>query len=170
MSGPEHFPSPSPPRPAGVLLFSILLLISSFVHVHKLVVDHSLYLDYYAYWGKGLALTRYAFSWFQRILGISSALAMLSRRDWGRKLAIVIGLFTMATLYWKHPYQAFKNHTQYLDQLLGGLFYALGVSGVTFESLTIPALIVHYFLDILFCSAMIYYLTRPGVKSYFRGP
>jgi peptidoglycan/xylan/chitin deacetylase (PgdA/CDA1 family) len=75
----------------------------------------------------------------------------------------------MATLYWRHPYAAFLEHTRYLDKKYGYLLKTppeLNIK-ITFELLTIPSIITQYLVDIAYCSLIIYLLTREPVKKLF---
>ena len=154
-------------RPKGVIIFGILIITSSLIHMHKLVLDYD--------WNRENMLTcmpewlvvvRYCFSWFQRILGLTIAIGILRLKNIFRKLGIALGVFTICTLYWKHPYSAFLRHTNYLDQQFGHLLTA--APGITFSSLTLISLIVYYILEIVFWGIFIYYFTHPKVKEQFR--
>jgi len=100
------FPWPS----RGVIVLAVLLLVSSLMHIQKLAMERDICFYYYGYWPPWLLVTRYSFSWFQRVLGILIAVGLLARKDLARKTAIVLGCFTIATLYWKHHYPAFTIH------------------------------------------------------------
>ena len=150
-------------RLAGVTVFGSIIVFSSLMHMHKLAGDREWYLETYAYMPEWLAWTRYSFSWFQRILGISAGIGILLYKDVFRKLAIIIGVFTICTVYWKHPYEGFKRHTQYLDQVFPEM-----TEIATFSSITGYAVLGHIMLDVIFQGWLIYYLTRPKVKSYFK--
>ncbi len=160
---------PNKKCPLVVTVFAWLLIVSSIVHIYTLLFGYTWYRDNYNYWPDWLFTLRYCFSWFQRILGISIAIGMLNGREIARKIAIALGIFTIATLYWKHHYPAFVRHCHYLDGIYGDVFKAIGYPELSFTALAIPALIVHCLLDILFFGLMIYYLTRPSVKAYFKG-
>jgi len=150
----------------GVQIFAVGIIITSLFHIGKLICDHDIYFYYYADWGIW-AHIRYAFSWFQRILGISIAIGLLLQLNWARIAGMVLGWFTIVTIYWKHPYEAFHQHTKFLDTRFGNLFEAFGFQNITFESLTIPSIIIHCLLDVSFWGIFIFYMTRPSVKIHF---
>lgn len=152
---------------AGVILFGALLILSSLTHIHKLLAEKGLYEHYYSYLPTRLVAIRYAFSWFQRILGILAGVGILARKEIARKLAFFIGGFTILTVYWKHPYEAVKFHTQYLDQQLGHLLSWTG-TGVTFTALTPLVVAALIACDIIFWVIFFYFFTRPPVKCQFR--
>lgn len=154
-----------PPLSKGVMIFGILLILSSLMHMQKLVVDCGLYADYYAYLPPGMALARYCFSWFQRICGILAGAGILARKEIARKLAFAIGGFTLATVYWKHPYAAVKLHVEYLDKQFFG--YSLSQAGAPFSSIVLYSVIGLILCDIIFWGAFFYYFTRPSVRNQF---
>lgn len=156
-------------KPKGIIIFGTLLIVSSVIHMSTLVFERDWYWYNYSYMPPVWILTRFLFSWFQRILGLTAGIGILYLKNGCRRLAIAISWFTMLVLYWKHPYEAFLNHTRYLDQRLGYLFKMAGYPKISFSALTVPALITHYCLDILFCGSLIYYFTRPQIKKHF-GP
>ena len=102
-------------RPRGVTIFAFLLIVSSLIHIHKLIVDRDMYVYFYSYWPTWLIMLRYSFSWFQRILGLAAGIGILSLKEIGRRIALFIGCFTILTIYWKHPYAGFKNLTLYIN-------------------------------------------------------
>ena len=155
------------PRSKGVTIFGILLILSSIMHMHKLVVDVKWYAEVYSYLSPHMLAARYYFSWLQRIIGILVGIGLLAQKEIARKIAIAIGCFTILTLYWKHPYPAFKLHTQYLDEHYGNFLSQFG-TGVTFSSATLLAVILHCVADIVFWSIFIYFFTRPSVKDQFK--
>lgn len=156
------------PRSVGVTIFGILLILSSLIHVQKLIDDVSIYVHYYSYLPPWMIVLRYSFSWIQRLIGILVGVGLLSRKDIARKVGMLLGLFTILTIYWKHPYDAFKIHTALLDQRLGNIFILLGVDNISFSSLTIASMIAHYIADSLFWGVFIFFFTRPSVKAQFK--
>ena len=155
------------PLSKGVVIFGVLLILSSLSHVSKLVAEKQVYYHYYSYLPPWLTTLRYSFSWFQRIAGILAGAGILARKEIARKLAFAIGWFTVLTVYWKHPYAAVKLHTQYLDQQMG---YLLAMPGthITFTSMTWLSVIALILCDIIFWAFFFYFFTRPSVKNQFR--
>jgi len=154
-------------RSKGVTIFGILLILSSLIHMHKLAVEAQWYANTYSYLPHHLMVARYYFSWLQRIIGLLVGIGLLAQKEIARKIGIAIGCFTILTIYWKHPYPAFKLHTQYLDQQFG---YILAQSGIraTFSSVALPAVIIHCIGDIIFWGIFIYFFTRSSVKNQFK--
>jgi hypothetical protein len=159
------------PKSKGVKVFGMLLILSSLLHIHKLVVDLDWYVDSYSYMPPWLIVLRYGFSWFQRMIGILVGIGLLAQKEIARKLGILIGMFTILSVYWKHPYPAFKLHAQYLDDRFGYIFSRLGFSQISFSSssVMILAIIMNSLGDILFWCIFIYFFTRSSVKKQFKG-
>lgn len=155
-------------KPKGVIVFGMLLVVSSILHISTLIFSRDWYWYNFNYLPPAVLITRYLFSWVQRILGVVSGLGILCLKNFYRRLALAIAWFTIFALPWKHPYRAFLNHAQLLDELLGFLFKKAGHSEISFTALAVPALITHYVLDIVFCASLIYYFTRPEVKKHFK--
>jgi hypothetical protein len=156
--------------PLGVVVLGLFIVLSSIVHIHKLIFDREVYLGIlYGYLPPWLRELRYAFSWFQRTVGLVAGFGLFWGKNICRRLTIFIGWFTMIFVFWKHPYKAFQNHACYLDQqpAIRSLFEAIGTPDFTLISVVLPALIVYYLLEIAFWGSVVYYLTRPHVKAYF---
>lgn len=148
---------------AGVTIFGLLILLSSFVHMSKLVEDATWYFETYGYMPAWLTTTRYCFSWFQRIVGITGAILVLKYHEWGRKILIAIGVFTITTVYWKHPYIAVKAHAQSWQKS-----FPLEVQQYSLETIALWATFILIILDVVFQSVLIYYFTRKDVKEAFQ--
>lgn len=159
-------------RPWGVTVLGIFLIVTSLMHMGKLMGDYSVYVKYYHYLPPWLMHSRYAFSWAQRVAGLGAGIGLLYRRNIARQTVILIGWITMIFVFWKHPFPAWQKHVHYLDQqpAVRLLFAELGSPHFRIASIAWKALIVYYILEILFWSCSIYYLTRPRVKARFLSP
>ena len=153
--------------PRGIKILGGLFIISSLIQMHALL-NFEWYKEVYRYLPGSLMIMRYSFSWIQRILGISAGIGLLYLNELSRKILLCISVFSILTLYWKHPFIAFQYHTEYLDRELGFLFSHTGLPHISFSSLVLPSLIVQDLSDILFNGVVIYYLTRPKVKAMFK--
>ena len=155
-------------RSKGVTIFAFLFIMSSFIHINKFIVDLQWYADTYSYMPPWLMLTRYTFSRFQRVLGVLAAVGILALNEAARKLLIAIEVFTILTINWKHPYEGYKAHTDFLDGYLGPMLHQLGTpAGFKISAYALPAAIVNRVLDVIFCLIVIYFFTRPSVKKQF---
>jgi hypothetical protein len=152
-----------------VILLGWFYVVTSLSQMFTLYAQKDWYFGLYGYMPDGLAAARYLFSWFQRVFAIVVAAGLMRFKEIYRKILIGFCLFVMATLYWKHPYAAFLEHTRVLDRKFGHMLSSPSVPNlkITFESLVIPSLVGHYVLDIVFCCAVIYFLIREPVKKLF---
>jgi hypothetical protein len=158
----------SNPPPGGVIFFSVSILLTSLMHMHKLIVERDFAFFAFSYWPHWLFMIRYCFSFGMRILGLTAAVGMLRLKEISRKIMLGISWFTILTIYWKHPYEGFKNHTAYLDEHFGYLLADYGFPQFTFSQFTKAAMVGTIAWDLFFFSLMIYYLTRPAVKARFK--
>ena len=149
----------------GVIVVAAILILSSLFRLLTLLEDYNWYFYIFNYLPKWMILLRYEFSLAQRMVCIVVGMGILSRNDFFRKAALAFSYFTLATLYWKHSYQAFKNHAEYLTQ--NAAWLKAGISGLDFSSFALAAWIGQCVLDIMFWGFIIYFFTRPSVKAQF---
>ncbi len=151
----------------GINAFGIILIVSSISNLLTIVLKQDWYLnELYAHWPAWAAWLRYGFSFFQRILGLTAGFGLLFRKEFGRIIALVIGCFTISTVYWKHPFVSYFLHTHRVMEELtqAGLLN----TKVSLGTMTMIAMITNCLLDIGFCLFLIYFLTRPAVVSIFK--
>lgn len=146
----------------GVKIFCILVLLSSFIQLTRVVDDTAWYFETYAYMPAWLAVVRYCFSWFQRIVGITAAILTLMYRNLGRQLLLIIGIFTITTVYWKHPYVAVRRHVEGLQAS-----FPPQAHDFSLDTIAAAATVILILLDITFQGILIYYFTRRRVREAF---
>jgi hypothetical protein len=151
-------------RSKGVTIWGYLLILSS---LFQMIVLISGGYTHYAYlhqeYSPNTILIRYWVSWIIKFAGLIAGIGILNLNEWCRKFAILSSLFTVLTVHLKHTYAAYSLHAKYLDQTMGGQF-----PGVSFSSLTWPALIIQRSIDIIFGLLLIYFFTRPEVRKQFK--
>lgn len=153
-------------KPTFVIgLVAALFLISSAIHIHKLF-DTAWYWEIFSYMPSSAILIRYCVSWGQRFVGIVCAFGILSLNEFFRKLILVIEVFTILTVWLKHPYQGFYVHALKLDEQFAEMLQVFEVPFL-FSDYTLLAVILACFLDVVFAAAVIYYFTRPSVKKLY---
>ncbi|MDO8536026.1 MAG: hypothetical protein Q7S30_03340 [Candidatus Omnitrophota bacterium] len=108
-------------------------------------------------------LLRYKISIVLRVATIIVAAGVLFRKDIFRKLMIWGSLFTIATIYWKHPLDCYKHIFKKMAEL--GLMQPSLLRLSDLFSWTM--MICHYMLDISIAIGIIYFFTRPYVKTLF---
>ena len=125
---------------------------------------------------------RFFISWMVRIAGLIFGVGLLCKKEIFRKLALGLAAGTMAVAYWKHPYEAFTRHIQYLDEHMSSNFVGAVFSpkmGAELMSIFSPDNFsepdfVHLCVYTIvaweiFCAAVvIFVLTRPKIKALFR--
>ncbi|UPT73317.1 MAG: hypothetical protein M0D55_15750 [Elusimicrobiota bacterium] len=129
-----------------------LLLLSGVISLPTL--RFRLYAEVYEYLPYQVMLLRYAVSCAIRAAAIAAGLGLLARREWARRLAIGLELFTLATLWWKHPAAGIARATvdaarEFPPGFLDDFRWFL------------------YALDGLLAVAVLYALTRPKVRERF---
>lgn len=105
------------------------------------------------------------FSIVQRIVGLGAGIGLLQSIEIFRKIAIAV--FSIATLYWKHPHQAFFNFYDILYVQYGSVFKAYDMFESFRTQLGHVCLIMIYLLDLILFGSLGLYLNRPAVKEYF---
>lgn len=152
---------------AGIILFGVFLIITSFLQIQKFSSFNN-YRSIFAHLPDNWINVRYIISISLRILGFVIGCGLLFRKEFARKLAIYLAIFTICTIYWKHPYEVVANSCRII-------YYTMyNQSGATqfvlpaeVKTVTWLALIVFYLIDIVFFSVLIYYFTRPRIKEQF---
>lgn len=150
----------------GVTLFSAGLILSS---LYKMII--LLNFPHYIYLHQELCrqciIFRYLVSWIEKILILASGIGILYQKDIFRRMAIALWLIIICTISLKHPYAGFLNHIVYLD-------HAGVINLKFFESHGIPLPVLHQTVvilarlqDVTFGLCLIYFFTRPSVKSQF---
>lgn len=152
----------------GIDVFSWLIIFSSLIHVYALASASEWYVSAYSYLPPFWIATRYAFSWFQRLAGLLIAFGLLRREELARKGVLCLAVFTILTIYWKHPYAVFFRMTEDLQARWGDLLQEYSPIDIRFTSVAGIALIFQYLWDILFNGMMLAYFTRSGVKKEFQ--
>lgn len=116
-----------------------------------MILDRPRYVEMFSYLPPAVVSLRYAASWAVRLAGFACAAGLLLRREWARRAAIALELFTLATLWWKHPAPAIAR-----------------VAGARLPPEFAADL--RWFLlgaDALLAAAALYALTRPSVRERF---
>lgn len=155
--------------PAGIFIFGWLLIIGAVCQMFTYIFSSGLR-EIYNYLPPWQVELRYWLEWLWRILEISIGVGLLRGNPLWRKIAIILALFCLATLYWKYNQPAYMNHYQLLDDQYKGMFEARRLWEWSFVRMSKIFLIVHYVLNILFYGSLLFYLTRRGVKNYFGIP
>lgn len=149
-----------------VSFFAIGIMVTSLMQMTGLL-SFERYLLLFDFLPREVVLVRYCLSWTLRFVSIICAIGLLVRNNICRKILLGVFVFTLCTVYWKHPYAGFVNHTRMLDERWASLLAMLGEPRLSFSMIAVPAMVGAIVLDVLFAAVFIYYFTRPGVRKLF---
>ena len=114
---------------------------------------------------------RYVASWAARAVGLAAGIGILQGRERFRRLAIVLGCGTVATVQWKHPYGGFVRHIGDLERRLPDLMQqgweAIAQLGIDRSDMIGTIVIIARLQEIALALLLIWYFTRPRVNAYF---
>lgn len=111
-----------------------------------------------------LILIRYLFSIALRIFLLLAGIGVLFRKEFFRKCVIFGGLFTIITVYWKHPVIVFKNILIWrIEQGIVPASMMSRINELAWKSATIC-----YLIDIIVVLVLVYLFTRPKIKEKFK--
>ena len=82
-------------RPVWISFLGRFLIVTSLMHMNKLIIDFNWVQEIYSSWPGWLLAIRYCFSMGLRFLGLLGAFGILQGKEWARKLIIGIGWFTI---------------------------------------------------------------------------
>ena len=145
-----------------IIILSIIVILYSFQGMPSF--------DFYSYAVKfsplpeKFILARYVLSIGIRIFLLIAGIGILFRKDIFRKSVLFISLFTICTVYWKHPFLCFKNSLM-LNIKQGMLSVDLLPK---IDTMAWICLAVCYLIDIIIATFLIYLFTRPKIKEQFR--
>lgn len=169
-------------QPRGIYIFGLLLILGSLIKLFGF-----LRYDYYVFMFQQLPAEnvgdRYIVSIAYRLVGLITAGGLLLRKEWARQLFLTLCIFTLVTLYWKHPYRVFQNISIYQEYTAGinvlpaGTvtessfpIYPEDLGAYQLKNPSIPRItqILHSLIDLVFCGGAVYYFTRPRVRGAFK--
>lgn len=169
-------------KPKGIVIFAFLLIIGSFYKLFGFL-NYDYYVFMFQQLPSGSINDRYIMSVAYRLVGIVVAFGLIARKEWARQLLLCLCAITILTIYWKHPYSVFENISIYneyqrgLNALPPGTIadkfayplYPPDMRGYKLVYPWQPKISYGFFMlvDLVFCSSLAYYFTRPHVKSAF---
>jgi len=151
----------------GIVIISILWVASSLFQIWVLFNWQGYqHLFGNQYLPASWLLIRYTGSWIQRILGLIAGLGLWERRRWAAKIIIFLSVFNVVTVFWKHPYEAFRNAS--LGLVPQSVIIKLTQAHIPFSSLLWFVVVLVWVMNELFFGFIIYYLTRPHLTSQLK--
>ncbi|MBU4334012.1 MAG: hypothetical protein KKD07_06185 [Candidatus Omnitrophica bacterium] len=116
-------------------------------------------------------LARYVGSLSLRLIFIISALGLMYYKNIFRKAIMIACLYTIITVYWKHPYEALINFDRYFNfnvmTFNQSLYAHFRYKFLDYYYIKKLSIIVAYVIDITLYGSIIFYLNRKKVKKYF---
>lgn len=152
----------------GIDIFAWLIIFSSLIHIHTLATNHEGYMSAYSYLPPFWIVMQYGFSWFHRLAGLLIAFGLIRRKELARKGVLCLAIFSILTIYWKHPDRTFLRIAENLQMCWGDLLYQYSLSDIRFTGMAGIVFIFQCLLDIIFQGMMLAYFTRSGVKKIFK--
>jgi len=107
---------------------------------------------------------RYALSLGIRIFLLAAAVGIFFRREIFRKIIIYAGVFTVFTVYWKHPVIVYKRILMW--KVAQGALPASVIPRI--DGLAWASAAASYLVDIIIALGLIYLFTRPKIKRQFQ--
>lgn len=172
-----------PPAPGGVAVAMIFLAVgyifTSFAQMGTLL-SYDQYRSLFQNDPEVFTRFRYLISWGARFMGLAVGFGFFFRKDFFRKAAIFLAWASIAGVFWKHPYEGFVRHIRLLsDQMIAKgtpfspesvIQYAQAWNLTWFTESTFAWFCAATVMlcDVGLSLGIIFFLTRPSVRSNFR--
>ena len=118
---------------------------------------------------EGSIRRRYDFSIFLYITFAIAWLGILCRKEFFRKVTIVLSSLALLTLFWQYPIFVMQDNIQ---RIVKPVFQRMiSCSLTTFQGIrfvAIAAIVLIYLLNIVFFGGILYYLNHPSFKKWFK--
>lgn len=156
----------------AITIVAVLIILGAFWRLVRLI-NFNHYKFLFQQFPERAIFIRYLFSIISRIAAIACGVGILSRREFFRKFIVILSLFTILTIYWRHPIAAFQNAYEKAMQqrmadsgvsIKGGVYYTATPAN---RLPVIVALAAAYAVDLAFAGFLIYFFTRKKVKEEF---
>lgn len=147
---------------AGICAISICLISFSlkdlwnFSHFER-------YQFMFNYLPQDVMMLRYKFSIALRLAILVTAIGIMFRKELFRKLMVGIAIFTIMTIYWKHPLDCYRNIFKRMADI--GLMQPSLVH--LSDTLSYAMMISCYAIDLAISIGLVYFFTLSGVKNQF---
>ena len=151
----------------AITLVGWLIILTSFGHMNSLSLS-SKYWQQFDFLPASFIVIRYAGSWIQRVVGLLSGIGIIFRNEFSRRTMIVLSLYNIVTAYWKHPLIVFQRQAAVWDIEWPHFFAQYGMPQMTFGRLAVPVAVMGVVYEWACFGFLLYFLTRPAVKSEFR--
>ncbi len=162
-----------------VIFLGIGFILTSLIQMSALA-DYGHYRQLFQDNPEGFIRFRYFISWSARWLGLAFGIGLFFRKEFFRKALIFLSWGTIAVVYWKHPHDGFIRHIRILSEQMAAkgvpfspesvIQYVQGwnMTWLTESSFAWICVVVIIAWEISLALGVIFFLTRPSVKSLFR--
>jgi hypothetical protein len=149
-------------------IFGGLLMFGAIYRLNGLL-DYGYYRFMFQHLSAEWTAIRYCGSLSLRLVAILTAFGLFRQVEFYRRLAIGLGFFTLLTLPWKHPYEVFFHIAVYTESMFPRVYPVLsGDETLAYPAFPLISMLAFNTLDLIFNAALIWMLTRPGVRAKFR--
>ena len=107
---------------------------------------------------------RYLFSMALRISYIIVGFGLIRLKPWARLFVVYLGVFTIATIYWKHPFYVFENIAIMSEQQQS----LAPVTELQYPAFPWISMFFYVTVDLVIAGLLVYYFTRQPVVDVFQ--
>ena len=169
-------------RSTGVTWLGSLMVVGSLIKIF-FFVNYDYYRFLFQPLSDNVILIRYLLSVVGALIGLISGVGVLLLREVFRKLAVVLCVITLVTVFWKHPMFVFRNVAVYIEHEYTGEPFGQGVDiskegypffkegsskyKLKYENFPLISMSFYCVFDIVFCLAFIFYFNQNKIKEQF---
>ncbi|HLF18152.1 MAG TPA: hypothetical protein VI749_04565 [Candidatus Omnitrophota bacterium] len=151
------------PRSLSLLIICSLLATSCVYDFFNLV-DYGYQRQLFLPMPEWVFQVRFCFSILLRSALIAISVGLIYRNELARKAVIAIAVFTIATIYWKHPYYVFENIAIMVEQQ----YFGAPIKQLQFPEFPRISMLVYIAVDLIIAGVLIYYFTLPSVVRFYK--
>lgn len=151
-------------RPAGAIVFAILIIIGSLLQLPYNIVSARLLLQPLP---ENIIQIHFFIIKITLLLAIISGVGILCSRNIFRKIAVFLGIFNIVDYFIEIPFFLLRNFPGYINQPVAELTKNSSIPPDVFSTIYWVLTIIGWIIDFGFAVAMVYYFTRRRVKEQF---
>ncbi|MCA9401996.1 MAG: hypothetical protein KC713_10230, partial [Candidatus Omnitrophica bacterium] len=163
------------PKPRLRIALGTTLLLGVFLlrilYEAAFILDLNHYAIMFRYLPDYILIIRFLFSLLLRIVMLVTFIGVIHYSNTFRKVLIWICVFTLLTLFWKHPYQAFENINFYTGSIPFPLLLDKSQSilgGIQVNPEIFNRMIQAYLQDIFLYGAILIFFSNRHVKAMYQ--
>jgi hypothetical protein len=164
---------------AGVILMGIGFILASVLRIGVLA-GYSGYHTLFQHLPEGFIQCRYLISWGMLVLGLVTGIGLFYRKDFFRKAGVLFVWISIVGVFGKHSLEGFVQYLRHLSESMAAngtpfspasvvqFAQAWHIAWLTESALAWGCITLLTILEISFYFVIIFFLTRPSVKTLFR--